>query len=87
METLLRGFTNNEIYDKEYFEKGTEDITAIKLFKGQENDRIYCQDYFIDDKRIIVLSALHLRKKSPKLSDKEKSIIRRVSKYEYDLED
>lgn len=86
-ETLLRGFKNSDIYTREDFETGTENVTAMKFFKGQENDRIYCQENEIGDKRIIILSELHKRKKSEKLSNKEKAIIRRVSKYEYKYKD
>lgn len=76
-----------DLYDKENFEKGCEHITAMKLSKGKENPRIYCQQYSDGDKKIfvIVISELLKHKASQKLTHKEKSIIRKVSKLNYEL--
>jgi hypothetical protein len=78
-----------DVYDKENFEKGCEKITAIKLFKGKKNPRIYCQQYTEDGKQVFVIIASELleKKKSNKLTNKEKSIIRRVASYQYTLKE
>ena len=78
-----------DLYDKEDFEPGCEHITAIKLFKGKRNPRIYCQQYAIDGKQIFVIVASELleKKKSEGLSKKEKAIIQRVASYQYQLHD
>ncbi len=80
---------NRDLYDKENFEKGCEHITAIKLFKGKRNPRIYCQQYTEHDKEVFVIiaSELLVKKKSERLSNKEKSIIRRVASYQYELKE
>lgn len=76
-----------DIYDKENIEKGCENITAIKLFKGKKNPRIYCQQYTEEGKQVFVIIAAELleKKKSDKLTSKEKTIIRRVASYQYQL--
>ena len=87
IEMILNHQAPRDLYDKENFEKGCEKITAIKLFKGKKNPRIYCQQFTDGDTERFVIIGVELleKKKSQKLTAKEKSIIRRVSKYEYDL--
>lgn len=84
---ILNGFKNPEVYDKEDISKKCKDVTAMKFFKGQENDRIYCKEIKTEDGTyIIVTSILHERKKSKGLSVKEKSIINKVGGYEYEIQ-
>tara|TARA_R110002012_G_scaffold279904_1_gene468324 strand:- start:1057 stop:1467 length:411 start_codon:yes stop_codon:yes gene_type:complete len=87
LELILHHRAPRDLYDKENFEKGCEQVTAIKLFKGKKNPRIYCQQFTDGDTERFVIIGIELleKKKSQKLTAKEKSIIRRVSKYEYDL--
>ncbi|MCU0402358.1 MAG: hypothetical protein MUE75_15365 [Algoriphagus sp.] len=87
VEMILNHQTPRDLYDKEDFEKGCEKVTAIKLFKGKKNPRIYCQQYADGDTERFVIIGIELleKKKSQKLTSTEKAIIRRVSKYEYDL--
>ncbi|MDP3202312.1 MAG: hypothetical protein Q8M62_20940 [Algoriphagus sp.] len=87
IEMILNHQAPRDLYDKENFEKGCEKITAIKLFKGKKNPRIYCQQFTDGDTERFVIIGVELleKKKSQKLTATEKAIIRRVSKYEYDL--
>lgn len=87
IEMILNHQAPRDLYDKENFEKGCEKITAIKLFKGKKNPRIYCQQFTDGDTERFVIIGVELleKKKSQKLTATEKSIIRRISKYEYDL--
>ena len=89
LELLLEHKHNipTDVYDKENIEKGCEKVTAIKLFKGKKNPRIYCQQYTEEGKQVFVIIASELleKKKSNKLTSKEKSIIRRVASYQYQL--
>lgn len=87
VEMILNHQAPRDLYDKEDFEKGSEKVTAIKLFKGKKNPRIYCQQYADGDTERFVIIGIELlkKKKSQKLTSTEKAIIRRVSKYEYDL--
>jgi hypothetical protein len=87
VEMILNHQAPRDLYDKENFEKGCEKVTAIKLFKGKKNPRIYCQQFTDGDTERFVIIGIELleKKKSQKLTSAEKAIIRRVSKYEYDL--
>lgn len=87
LELILNHRAPRDLYDKENFEKGCEQVTAIKLFKGKKNPRIYCQQFTDGDTERFVIIGIELleKKKSQKLTVTEKCIIRRVSKYEYDL--
>jgi len=87
LELILNHRAPRDFYDKENFEKGCEHVTAIKLFKGKKNPRIYCQQYTDGETERFVIIGIELleKKKSQKLTSIEKSIIRRVSKFEYDL--
>ena len=86
---LERNMPPRDLYDKEDFEKGCEHITAIKLAKGKSNPRIYCQQYAHAEKKVFVIIACELleKKKSEGLTNKEKQLIRKVAKYDYELED
>lgn len=87
LELILNHRAPRDIYDKENFENGCDHVTAIKLFKGKKNPRIYCQQFTDGETERFVIIGVELleKKKSQKLTAAEKSIIRRVAKYEYDL--
>ena len=87
LDLILNHRPTRDLYEKEDFEKGCEQVTAIKLFKGKKNPRIYCQQFTDRDTERFVIVGVELleKKKSQKLTATEKNIIRRVSKYEYDL--
>ncbi|MEK6480864.1 hypothetical protein WJR50_25200 [Catalinimonas sp. 4WD22] len=60
----------------------------MKFFKRQENDRLYCKEITKGDKIFVVIMAeLRLKKKSQKLTHKEKNIIEKVASYEYKFEE
>lgn len=81
---ILAGLTNRDLYDKEDIDASCKDVTAMKFFKGQENDRIYCKEIRRGDKTmIVIMGALHERKKANKNSKREKPIIRNVGSYTY----
>lgn len=87
LQLILNHHAPRDLYDKENFEKGCEHVTAIKLFKGKKNPRIYCQQYSDGETERFVIIGVEVleKKKSQKLTAAEKSIIRRVAQYEYDL--
>jgi len=85
-DILLSGLKNSNLYDKEDINEKCKDVTAMKFFKGQENDRLYCKEiHNCSGKLIIVISILHKRKKDKTLSAKEISIIEKVGGYEYEV--
>lgn len=86
VEHILNNFKNTELYDKEDIDKSCKDVTAMKFFKGQENDRIYCKE--IKSQKgifIVVAGILSEKKKTTKNSNKDKGLIRKVGKYEYEV--
>lgn len=86
---LLRGLHAPDLYDKEAINERCRDVTAMKLFKGQENDRIYCKELTDKSKRVFVVVAarLHERKKSQKNKQAEISLIETVATYSYEYTD
>jgi hypothetical protein len=83
----MGGHRNNELYDKEDINGKAKHVTAMKFFKGQENDRIYCKEARTPDGLFIIVTAVvYLRKKSQKVSKKEIPIIQKIAQYEYQVE-
>ncbi len=86
-DIILNGLRNTELYDKEEINERSKGITAMKFFKGQENDRLYCKEITRGDKIfVIIMIELRLKKKSQKLTQKEKNIIEKIGDYEYEFE-
>lgn len=86
-DIILGGHKNAEVYDKEDINKKCKDVTAMKFFKGQENDRIYCKEIKSGSRtHVVVTSILHERKKSDGLSSKEIAIINKIGGYDYEIQ-
>ena len=86
-EIILGGHRNSELYDKEDINERCKDVTAMKFFKGQENDRIYCKEMTTPrGSRVVIASVLYLGKKSQQNSQREKSTINRVGGYKYEID-
>lgn len=87
-EIILGGHRNTEVYDKEDINENCKDVTAMKFFKGQENDRIYCKEIKSDEGTFIVVTAvLYEKKKSEGVTSKEIPIINNVGSYEYEIQE
>jgi len=87
VELLLGGHVNHQLYDKEVINEKCKNVTAIKFFKGQENDRIYCKEQTTTEGVFIIVAAyLYEKKKSQKLTKKEIPIINKIAQYEYEIE-
>lgn len=85
-DIILGGHKNTALYDKEDINEKCKDVTAMKFFKGQENDRIYCKEISTPTgTHIVVTSVLHERKKNNDLSAKEKALIEKVGGYLYEI--
>ena len=85
-DIILGGHKNPNIYDKENINANCKDVTAMKFFKGQENDRIYCKEINTADGTFIVVAAiLYENKKSTKLTKEQKNIIEKVGGYQYEI--
>lgn len=84
VNVLLAGLKNRDLYDKENIDASCKDVTAMKFFKGQENDRIYCKEVHRGGKTLIVImGALHEKKKTTKNTNREIATIRNVGSYTY----
>ena len=57
LQLLLEGHKNTDLYDKEDINEKCKDVTAMKFFKGQENDRIYCKEQKTKDGMFIIITA------------------------------
>lgn len=85
-DIILGSHKNPNIYDKEDINEYCKDVTAMKFFKGQENDRIYCKEISTPDGMFIVVCAiLYEGKKSKKLTQAQKNIIIKVGGYQYEI--
>ena len=89
---VKEGLSNRYLYKREKLDNDTKDITAMRFFVGQENDRIYCKEISRIDPitrepvKVVVMAALHLHKTSETLSDIEKGIIKKIATHEYEFE-
>lgn len=85
---LLDNLRNTNLYDKEDINERCKHVTAMKLFKGQENDRIYCQELRQDATGgkvfVVVAARLHEKKKNQRNKQPEINMIEAVASYEYD---
>ena len=85
-DIILGNLKNTEVYDKEDIDKNCKNITAMKFFKGQENDRIYCKEITSKKGTFIVIAAiLQERKKTTKLTNQQKTKIKNLANYEYEV--
>ena len=85
-DIILGGHKNPTIYDKEDINEHCKDVTAMKFFKGQENDRIYCKEINrVEGTFIVVAAILYESKKSKKLTQEQKNIIEKVGGYQYEI--
>jgi hypothetical protein len=87
VELLLGGHKNTELYDKEDISGKAKHVTAMKFFKGQENDRIYCKEQKTADGLFMIVAAvIYEKKKTNKVSKKEIPIIEKIATYDYEIE-
>jgi len=87
-DLILRDIKNTELYDKENINKKAKHVTAMKFFKGQENARIYCKEQRINNQLYIVVCCELLESKKSQTNNKSiKTLIDKISKYEYEIEE
>ena len=87
-ELVLRDIRNTELYDKENINKRSKQVTAMKFFKGQENARIYCKEQRINNRLyVIVCCELLVSKKSQANNKSIRTLIDKISSYEYEIEE
>lgn len=80
---ILEGLYNRHLYKREKM-PGVNNVTAMRFFVGQENDRIYCQETSDGGKtKIIILGVLSLNKDTDELSAEQIREIKSLSTYNY----
>lgn len=85
-DIILEGHKNSEVYDKENINDKCKDVTAMKFFKGQDNDRIYCKEIHTEEGIFIVVAAiLYEKKKTKKLNKQQINLIEKVGGYDYEI--
>lgn len=85
-EIILGGHRNTEVYDKEEINNKSKNVTAMKFFKGQDNDRIYCKEIHSAEGTFVVVAAiLYEKKKTTKLNQEQINIIEKVGGYNYEI--
>ena len=86
-QIIVEGHRNTEVYDKEEINDKCKGVTAMKFFKGQENDRIYCKEVHSISGTFIVVTAILLeKKKTTKLTNEQITIIETVGGYTYEIQ-
>lgn len=89
-ELIVKNLKNSELYKRENINETCKDVTAIRLFPGQENDRIYCKEIHGFGKKkvmVVVAARLLVRKTSNKITAREKIEIETVASYQYETID
>jgi len=87
-ELILRDIRNTELYDKENINKKAKHVTAMKFFKGQENARIYCKEQRINNQLFIIVCCELIESKKSQSNNKPiRSLIDKISNYEYEIEE
>ena len=86
VQLILEGHKNTDLYDKENVNEKSKDVTAMKFFKGQENDRIYCKEQKEDNLYIIIAVEVYTKKKTQKITKKERPLIEKIANYDYQIE-
>lgn len=85
-DIILGGHRNSDVYSKEEINDKCKDVTAMKFFKGQDNDRIYCKEVHTPDGIFIVVAAiLYEKKKTQKLNQEQVNLIEKVGGYNYEF--
>ena len=83
---LLDGHRNTDVYDKKNINNNCKAVTAMKFFKGSDNDRIYCKEVTLEDKTFVIIAcALLQKKKSQKNNKKNIPLINSVGKSNYEI--
>ena len=85
-ELILLGISSKKHYCKVEINNKCKDVTEMRFFVRQENDRIYCKEIRSSEGVFIIVAViLHENKKSEGLSSKEKAEIEKVGGYQYEL--
>ncbi len=83
---ILDGHRNTDVYDKEDINDKCKDVTAMKFFKGHDNDRLYCKEVSLEDKTFVIIACeIFKKKKSTKNNKKNIPIINKIGESKYEI--
>ncbi|MFA8342049.1 MAG: hypothetical protein ACEPO8_03650 [Rhodothermaceae bacterium] len=81
---VLSNRYNDDLYRKENVSDKAKDVTAMKfLNKSVENARIYCKEFILDDKKVVMIT--HYQKRKQKIDSKLRAQLEKIGGYEYDF--
>jgi len=83
---LKENLRNKEKYCKADVSSKASNMFEMRFTRNNRNDRIYCQEFSLNQKRIIIMVELFPGKKSQDIPKKIKSRIENMGGYEYELE-
>lgn len=87
-ELILNGQATTEHYKRENINDLCKDITAIRLFTGGENIRLYCKEVKTEEYTVVVVVAKVLEKKKSKKNDKTiNSLLESIAKRVYEIKE
>ena len=88
VDLILRNERIPELYDKEEIDESSKGVTAMKLFKGGQNARIYCKEVRDGSNvRCCVAAELLPKKQSQKVTNEIKALIHKVAAYQYEIKE
>lgn len=82
---LKENLRNREKYCKADVSKKAKDMFEMRFTRDGRNDRIYCKEFRVKNKRQIVMIELYEGKKTQNISKKYKSRIETMGGYYYEL--
>ncbi len=85
-DLLKENLRNRDKYCKVDVSEKAKNMFEMRFVRNGRNDRIYCQEKSLNQKRIIIMVELFEGKKSQEIPKKIKSRIETMGGYEYELE-
>lgn len=81
---LFERLRNKTKYCKADVSKKADNMYEMRFTNNDRNDRIYCQEQSVGDKRFIIMVELYRAKKTEGISKKYKSRIETMGGYNYE---
>lgn len=83
-DLLLKGLYTRKHYCKVEINHECKNVTEMRFFVGQENDRVYCKEMRNSHGVYVIIAAI-LHERKGDFSSKESSLIQKVGGYNYEL--
>lgn len=83
-ELLKSNLRNKEKYKKIDISDKAKDVYEMRFRRYGRNDRIFCKEFSLNSKRIIVMIELQRFKKTEEISKRYKGRIETIGGYEYE---